>query len=366
MSRFTFAISCLTTFNLPWFMDLTFQVPMQYCCLQRRTLLLSPVTSTTGCCFCFGSIISFFLELFLHWSPIAYWAPTDLGSSSFSILSFCLFILFMGFSRQESEVVCHSLLQWPTFCQTSPPWPVRLEWPHTAWLSFTELDTTVVLWSDWLVFCDYGFSVSALWCPLATPTVLLGFLLPWMWGMSSRLLQQSAAAAPYLGRGVSSHGCPSWPWTWSSSSWPSCARTATVPWTWGCSSQLPPLTLDVGWLISATFPDQWSCMGVRVGLWRKLSAKELMLLNCGVGETLESPLDCKEIQPVHPKGDQFWVFIARTDAEAETPILWPPHAKSWLIWKDPDAWSGWGQEEKGMTEDEMVGCHHQLDGPEFG
>ena len=101
MSIFTLAISCLTTSNLPWFMDLTFQVPMQYCSLQHWTLLLSPVTSTTGYCFCFGSIPSFFLELFLHWSPVAYRAPTDLGSSSFSILSFCLFILFMGFSRQE-------------------------------------------------------------------------------------------------------------------------------------------------------------------------------------------------------------------------------------------------------------------------
>ena len=101
MWTFTLAISCLTTSNLPWFMDLTFQVPMQYCSLQHRTLLLSPVTSTTGYCFCFGSMPSFFLELFLHWSPVAYWAPTDLGRSSFSILSLRLFILFMGFSRQE-------------------------------------------------------------------------------------------------------------------------------------------------------------------------------------------------------------------------------------------------------------------------
>ena len=75
-------------------------------------------------------------------------------------------------------------------------------------------------------------------------------------------------------------------------------------------------------------------------------------------KTLESPLDCKEIQPVHPKGDQSWVFIRRTDVEAETPILWPPDAESWLIWKDPDGEKGWGQEEKGMTEDEMVGWHH--------
>ena len=101
MLMFTLAISCLTTSNLPWFMDLTFQVPMQYCSLLHRTLLLSPVSSTTGPCFHFGSTSSFLLELFLHSPPVAYWAPTDLGSSSFSVLSFCLFILFMGFSRQE-------------------------------------------------------------------------------------------------------------------------------------------------------------------------------------------------------------------------------------------------------------------------
>ena len=83
-------------------------------------------------------------------------------------------------------------------------------------------------------------------------------------------------------------------------------------------------------------------------------------------KTLESPLDCKEKQPVHPKGDQSWVLIGRTDAEAETPILCPPDAKSWLIGKDPDAGKDWGQEEKGMREDEMVGWHHRLDGHSFG
>ena len=83
-------------------------------------------------------------------------------------------------------------------------------------------------------------------------------------------------------------------------------------------------------------------------------------------KTLESPLDCKEIQTVHPKWNQSRVFIGRTDVEAETPILWPPHAKSWLIWKDPDAGKDWGWEEKGMTEDEVVGWHHRLDGHGFG
>ena len=82
-------------------------------------------------------------------------------------------------------------------------------------------------------------------------------------------------------------------------------------------------------------------------------------------KTLESPLDCKEIQPVHSKGDQSWVFFGRTDAKAETPILWPPDGKSWLIGKDPDAGRDCGQEEKGMTEDEMAGWHHWLDGHEF-
>ena len=83
-------------------------------------------------------------------------------------------------------------------------------------------------------------------------------------------------------------------------------------------------------------------------------------------KTLESPMDCKEIQPVHLKGNGSWVFIGRTDVEAETPILWLPDVKSWLIWKDPAAGKDWGQEEKGTTEDEMAGWHHWLNGHGFG
>ena len=80
----------------------------------------------------------------------------------------------------------------------------------------------------------------------------------------------------------------------------------------------------------------------------------------------ESPLDCKEITPVHPKGNQPWIFIGKTDAEAEAPILWPPDVKSWLTEKDPDAGKDWGQEKKGVTENEMVGWHHRLNRHEFG
>ena len=80
---------------------------------------------------------------------------------------------------------------------------------------------------------------------------------------------------------------------------------------------------------------------------------------------LLSPLDCKEIQPVHPKGNQSWIFIGKTEVEAETWILWPPDVKNWLIWKDPDVGKDWGQEEKGTTEDEMIGWHHRLSGHEF-
>ena len=94
-------------------------------------------------------------------------------------------------------------------------------------------------------------------------------------------------------------------------------------------------------------------------LWSE--PQSAVLLSC----SKQSPLDCKDIQPVHSKADQSWVFIGRTDAKAETPILWPPHAKSWLIGKDSDAGRDWGQEEKGTTEDEMVGWHHRLDGHEF-
>ena len=113
---------------------------------------------------------------------------------------------------------------------------------------------------------------------------------------------------------------------------------------------------------------QWSCMDVRVGLRRKLRAEELMLLNCGVGEdSLRVHWTAQRSnKPVHPKGNQCWIFIGKTDAEAETPTLWPPDAKNWLIWKDPDDGKDWGQEEKGTTEDEIIGWHDRLNGLEFG
>ena len=105
-------------------------------------------------------------------------------------------------------------------------------------------------------------------------------------------------------------------------------------------------------------------MDVRVGPQIKLSAKESMLLNCGVRED-SSPLNCKEIKAVNRKENQSWIFIGRTEAEAEAPVFWPPDAQSWLIRKDPDARKDQRQEEKGMTEDEIVGWHHWLNGHEF-
>ena len=141
MSMFPLAISCLTTSNLPWFMDLTFQVTMQYCSLQHWILLPSPVTPTTGFCFWFGSISSFFLKLFLHWSPVAYSASTDWGRTSLTVL----FILFMGFSRQEywsglpfPSPVDHVLSELSTM--TCPSWVALQGMAH----SFIELDKAVV------------------------------------------------------------------------------------------------------------------------------------------------------------------------------------------------------------------------------
>ena len=142
MSMFTLIISYLTISSLPWSMDLTFQVPMQYCSLQHRTLLPSPVTSTAGCCFCFGSISSFFLELFLHWSSVAYWAPTTWGVHLSVSYLFAFSYCTWGSQGKNTEVVCHSLLQWTTLCQNSPPWP----WGalHCTAHGFIELDKAMV------------------------------------------------------------------------------------------------------------------------------------------------------------------------------------------------------------------------------
>ena len=233
MSMFTLAISCLTTSNLPWFMDLTFQVPTQHCSLQHQTLLLSPVTSTTGCCFCFGSIPSFFLELFLHWSPVAYWAPTDLGSSSFSVLSFCLFILSMGFSRQKywsglpfpspvdhilSETVAEFILGGSNFTADDD---CSMKLKDTLWKeSYDQPRQNIKKQRHYfankgLSSQSYGFSSSHVW----------------MWELDYKE-------------------------TWAPKNW--CFWTVVLK------------------------------------------------------KTLDSPLDCKEIQPVNPKGNQSWIFIGRT------------------------------------------------------
>ena len=187
MFMFTLAISCLTPSNLPWFMDLTFQVPMQYCSLQYQTLLPSPVISTTRCCFFFGSISSFFLELFFHWFPVACWAPTDLENSPFSVLSFRLFILFMGFSRQE---------YWSGLPLPSPVDHVLSELSimnHLSWValqsmahSFTGFDKVVVHVIRLVSFLWLWFQSVCPLMPLSVPTILLGFLWHWTWGISSR------------------------------------------------------------------------------------------------------------------------------------------------------------------------------------
>ena len=168
MSKFTLSISCFTTCNVPdsWIRTLihaiylTLQVPMQYCSLQHQTLLPSPDTSTARCCFCFGFISSFFLELLPHSSPVAYWAPTDLGSSSFSVISFCLFILFMGFSRQE---------RWSGLPFPSPVDHILSELSivtHLSWValhsmahSFTELEKAVMQVIRLVSFLWLWFSV---------------------------------------------------------------------------------------------------------------------------------------------------------------------------------------------------------------
>ena len=185
-------------------MDLTFQVPMQYCSLQHPILLLSPVTSTTGYCFCFSSIPSFFLELFLCWSPVACWAPTDLVSSSSVSYHFAFSYCSWGSQGKNTEVFCHFLLQWTTFCQTSPPWPSCLGWSHREWLSFIELDKTAVLvirlacflwlwfqfvWPLMPFFCAYHLTRVSLTLDVgylftAAPAKRSCYSLPWTRGIS--------------------------------------------------------------------------------------------------------------------------------------------------------------------------------------
>ena len=129
------------------------------------------------------------------------------------------------------------------------------------------------------------------------------------------------------------------------------SRDSTLP-IKGLHSQSYGFSSSHVWMWELDYKESWAL-------------KNWCFWNVVLEKTLESPLDCKEIQAVHPKGDQSYVFIGRTDAEAETPILWPPDAKNWLIGKDPDTGKDSRLEEKGMTEDEMVGWHHRLDGREF-
>ena len=197
-------------------MDLTFQVPMQYCSLQHQTLLLSPVTSTSGCCICFGSISSFFLELFLYSSPVAYWAPTDLGNSSFRVISFCLFILFMGFSRQED---------WSDLTLPSPVDHIFVRTLHHDLSNLggpTSNDSVSLtwtrpwaMWSAWLFFCDCGFYSV---CPLMDKvkrSMEASYGREWPWGKLGLVLMGGAMLSTSLVQfSVDGWGCVPFPVVW--------------------------------------------------------------------------------------------------------------------------------------------------------
>ena len=136
-----FSLSCLAASNLPWFMDLTFQFPMQYYFLQHQTLCLPPDTSTLSICFCFGPVASFFLELLvisLQSSTVAYWTPSDLGGSYLFAFSYCQ----RGSLGKNTGMDCHFLLQWTMFCQKSSLFPIHLGWPYVAWLMASLSDAS--------------------------------------------------------------------------------------------------------------------------------------------------------------------------------------------------------------------------------
>ena len=189
MLMFTLAISCLTTSNLPWFMDLTFLFLCNIALYSIGPCFYHQSHPQLGIVFALAPSLHsswsyFSTDLQQHIGDLLTWG-VHLSVSYLFAFSYCSWVS----QGKNTEVVFYSLLQWTSFCQTSPPCPAHLGWPHRAWLSFIELDKAAVLvWLDWLVFCDYGFSVSALWCPLATPTILHGFLLSWTWGITSQLL----------------------------------------------------------------------------------------------------------------------------------------------------------------------------------
>ena len=237
MSTFTLAISCLTTSNLPWFMDLAFQVPMQYRSLLHRTLLLSLVTSTTGCCFCFGSIPSFYLELFLHWSPVALWAPTDLGILSFSVLRLPIHTVHV--------VLKARILKWfaiPFFSG-----------PHSDLSTMTRPSWVAPHGMAWF-HCRQGCG------PVRR---LAGFLWLWFQGvcplMPSRNTYHLTWVSLTLDVEVSPHGCSSK------------AQSLLLTLDEGCLLTGTLLTLSVEWLFCA-FLRPHSCHSLDMGLTCEMSA----------------------------------------------------------------------------------------------
>ena len=236
MSTFTLAISCLTTSNFPWFMDLTFQVPMQYCSIADLASIISHIHNWVLFLLWLHSfILSGVISPVISSSILGTYQPRSSLSVSYHFaFSYCSW----GSQGKNKEVVCHSLLQWTTFCQTSPLIPVHLGWPHRARLSFIELDKAVVRVIRLTCFLWLWFQCVCPLMPSRNTYHLTWVSLTWMWGISSRLIQQSSATAPYPGQGHLS-----WLWTWSSSSEPSCTWTATTPWMRGCSSRPPALCL---------------------------------------------------------------------------------------------------------------------------
>ena len=218
----TLAISYLTTFNLPWFMDLTFQIPMQQCYLQHWTLLLSTVPSTTGFCFCFGSIPSFFSRVISSLISSSILGTYQPGEFIFQCP------LFLPFHTAHGVLTARilkwfAILQWTTFCQTSPLWPNRLLWPHRAWLSFIEFNKSVVHVIR-LTSCLRLWFQSV--CPLM-PSLSV-YRLTWVsltWDAGYFFMATPAKRSR----------C-SWPWTWDISSWPPLLR---------CHSSTPVLSQPI-------------------------------------------------------------------------------------------------------------------------
>ena len=336
MSTFILSISCLTTSNIPWFMNV---IPRSYAILLFTASALASITSHihNWILFLLWFHPSFFLGLFLHWSPVAYWALTNLGSSSFSILSFCL-------SYAEYIMQNAGLNEAQAGIKIAGRNINNLRYADDTMLmaESEELKSLLRKMKEESEKAGLKLNIQKTKIMVSGPTTSWQLGGGKMWTVTDFIFLGSKITADGdYSHEMKRHMLP-------------CNKSYDKP--RQCIKKQRDHFADKG-------PYSQGYGSSRSHVWmRELDHKQGWVLKnwcfwiVVLEKTLESLLERKEIKPVNPKGNQSWIFIGRSNAEA--PIIWPPNTKCWLTGKDPDGSKDWGQEEKGATEEETVGWHH--------